>query len=148
MLPERFLPHLSPDLSVSSSPGCGRLGHGPKVNSIPISSRDEVGELTTAFNDLAANLSRKTVSLDYFASIINSMNEMLFVLGIDAKRQTNSIIEVNRAALAKLGYQEDQLLGSGVENFFWMRMGKSFFPVKILRPCWRRDGLRAVKPSS
>ena len=98
--------------------GVRRIGQGPKVGGIEVTSRDEIGELATAFNELVANLSLKTVSLNYFSSIINSMNEMLFVLEIDDQQQTTVISEVNQAVLAKLGFSKEYFEGKAVEDFF------------------------------
>ncbi len=107
--------------------GVRQLGHGSMADRIDVTSRDEVGELAVAFNQMAANLSLKTVSLDYFSSIINSMNEMLFVLGIDVEKQTTVISEVNQAALEKLGYPKGDFAGNGVENFFLEKDGEKLF---------------------
>ncbi|MDH4320647.1 MAG: PAS domain S-box protein [Desulfobulbaceae bacterium] len=109
------------------SKGVRRIGQGAMSDRVDVTTRDEIGELANAFNELAANLSLKTVSLDYFSSIINSMNEMLFVLHVDEKGQTTTIAKVNQAAVTKLGYEKKQLVGQGVDDFLLEKDGEKLF---------------------
>lgn len=67
---------------------------------------DEVGELTSAFNQMLDRLSSTTVSRDYVDNVVRSLAESLIVVGADGKVET-----VNQATLEMLGYTEEELRG-------------------------------------
>ena len=81
--------------------GQGRLG-----SKIKIKSRDEIGLLARAFNQMADDLSRTTVSKDYVDGIIESMGDPLVVVSSDG-----FIMTVNAATCRMLGYAETELIG-------------------------------------
>jgi PAS domain S-box-containing protein len=73
---------------------------------IPSPAGDEVGDLVYSFNKMTAGLIKTTVSKDFVANIIESMNDTLVIVGDDG-----NIKMINQAGLRLLGYQEDELKG-------------------------------------
>jgi PAS domain S-box-containing protein len=73
---------------------------------VPLSSRDEVGELVVSFNDMTEGLIRTTVSKRFVDNIISSMTDSLVIVSEDGK-----IAKVNEATLRLLGYEEPELIG-------------------------------------
>ncbi|MBF0344530.1 MAG: PAS domain S-box protein [Nitrospirae bacterium] len=93
----------------------GRIGHGDFSQNIAIpSSKDEISELTEAFNDMIVNLKESTVSRDYVNNIIDSMTDSLIVTDHMGRIKT-----VNTAACKMLGYSSDELMGNDVAVFFY-----------------------------
>ncbi|SMC58671.1 PAS domain S-box-containing protein/diguanylate cyclase (GGDEF) domain-containing protein [Desulfocicer vacuolatum DSM 3385] len=82
------------------------LGNGKVDTRVEIKSRDEIGELSKAFNQMADDISRTTVSKTYVDNILTSMINTLIVLNPDATIRT-----VNQAALLLLKYEEQELVG-------------------------------------
>jgi PAS domain S-box-containing protein len=89
------------------------MGHGRLDTRVAIRSRDEIGVLAAALNQMAADLQETTVSKGYVDNIIRSMREMLIV--VDPKLR---IRRVNPAACAELGYTEDELTGRPIGELF------------------------------
>ena len=83
-----------------------RLAGGDLGHRVPVAGRDELGELTAAFNEMAGKLQASTVSRSYVESIVDSMGEALLVIAPDGRVQT-----ANRAAHRLLGYAEGELAG-------------------------------------
>ena len=77
---------------------------------IDIKSHDEIGRLIGSFNTMTRNLQATTISLDYFNTILSSMQESLIVLGPDGCIET-----INRATSSMLGYEKDELTGKHIE---------------------------------
>jgi PAS domain S-box-containing protein len=75
--------------------------------------RDEIGQLSRAFDDMFANLRRTTVSKDYLDCIMASMTDSLIVIDPDAK-----IATVNMATCTLLGYEEEDLIGKDMGFLF------------------------------
>jgi PAS domain S-box-containing protein len=88
--------------------GKGRLG-----SRIQIESRDEIGLLARAFNQMAGDLSQTTVSKDYVGGIIKSMGDSLVVASSEG-----SILTVNAATCRMLGYTETELIGQPMQMLF------------------------------
>ncbi len=82
------------------------IGKGHLGSKIPLTSRDEIGQLARVFNKMAADLSRTTVSKDYVDGIIKSMGDALLVTSSDGL-----IVTVNAATCRLLGYAESELIG-------------------------------------
>jgi PAS domain S-box-containing protein len=87
------------------------IGRGQLGIHIDIRRHDEVGILAGAFNRMAIDLSRTTVSKTYVDNIIESMLDTLIVVNPD-----NTIRTANRAALDLLGYDESALIGKPVSE--------------------------------
>ncbi len=87
------------------------IGHGQLDTQIDITSSDEVGVLAKAFNEMAHNLSKTTVSKSYVDNIITSMLDTLIVIDPYGK-----IITVNQSALDLLGYERDELVGKSIQK--------------------------------
>jgi diguanylate cyclase (GGDEF)-like protein/PAS domain S-box-containing protein len=83
-----------------------RLAEGEFSYRVPVSSRDELGELTAAFNEMAGKLQATTVSRRYMESIVDSMGEALLV-------SRDGVIETaNPAAEKLLGYSLNSIVGT------------------------------------
>ena len=83
-----------------------KIGSGDLSGRATVVRRDELGELTVAFNQMVEQLTSTTVSRNYVDDIIQSMAESLIV--VDTKRRIQT---VNRATLDMLGYTEAELRG-------------------------------------
>ncbi len=77
---------------------------------LEVQSRDELGDLADSFNRMAEELLKTTVSKVYVDNIIKNMNDILIVVSMDGKIKT-----MNQAALALLGYTQDELLNQPFE---------------------------------
>jgi PAS domain S-box-containing protein len=83
-----------------------KIGQGQFEISIPRIANHEVGLLANAFQQMALDLQRTTVSKAYMDNIISSMVDMLIVLD-----QAGIIQIVNQATVRLSGYPESELLG-------------------------------------
>ena len=92
-----------------------KLGEGKLDERIEISSKDEIGELSEAFNAMAAGLQNKTVSKAYVDNIIESIHEALFVTDTEDR-----IIRVNSAAAKLVGHPAEEMLNRPVNDFYNM----------------------------
>lgn len=81
--------------------GLGNLDHEAAVT-----TKDEIGELGNAFNEMVKRLRATTVSRDYVDNIVASMTNALVVVTPEGR-----IATVNQATLNLLGYREDELVG-------------------------------------
>jgi PAS domain S-box-containing protein len=93
--------------------GANAIAAGDFSRRVEINSRDEVGEVGSAFNLMARQLSTTQVSKDYLDEIIQSIADILIILDKDA-----IIKEVNQAAVLQLGYDREQLVGASLEKIF------------------------------
>jgi PAS domain S-box-containing protein len=80
------------------------LAEGDFSHRIAWTSRDELGQLIDAFNEMALKLQSTTVSRGYLQSIVNSMGDALFVVS-----RSGIIQMANPAAEQLLGYQQGEL---------------------------------------
>jgi diguanylate cyclase (GGDEF)-like protein/PAS domain S-box-containing protein len=83
-----------------------RVAEGDFSHRVPCITRDELGQLTATFNDMAERLQATTVSRSYLHSIVSSMGEALMVVSRSGTIQT-----VNPAAEQLLGYAPGELNG-------------------------------------
>jgi len=72
-------------------------------------SKNEVGILANAFQQMLENLNITTVSKSYVDNILASMIDTLIVVNPDATIRT-----VNQATLTLLGYEETELIGKNI----------------------------------
>ncbi|MFC1624360.1 ATP-binding protein [Candidatus Omnitrophota bacterium] len=93
------------------------IGKGKLDIKIEINSKDEIGELTKAFNRMAEGLKRSKDELmlakAYTDSIISNMLDTLIVVDPGGKIRT-----VNKATLDLLGYKEEELIGKDISLMF------------------------------
>ena len=84
---------------------------------IEVTSRDEIGELASTFNQMTANLRTSRDHLvkvkDYTENIIKSINDALIIVDSDGMIET-----VNKATLDLLGFAEKELIGYPVDKIF------------------------------
>ena len=97
--------------------GMGTLGEGDLSCRIVEARGDEIGQIATAFNRMADDLQRTTVSRDHLNSILDSMSDAVIVVrppeaGTDWRQAV--IVTVNPAACAMLGHPARELLGQPV----------------------------------
>ncbi len=94
------------------------LGTGDFKKRVEIQSQDEIGTLARAFNKMAGNLEKTTVSKSYVDKILSSMNEALFVLQFDPEGKQLLIETINPAAAHILGYDNKDIIGHTIDLFF------------------------------
>ncbi|GAK60630.1 multi-sensor hybrid histidine kinase [Candidatus Vecturithrix granuli] len=90
-----------------------QLARGDLTVRARIMTRDEIEELATAFNQMAENLEKTTVSKDFVRNILETMTESLVVT-----TATGRIRMVNQATLQLLGYTEAELLDQPLHLLF------------------------------
>jgi len=90
-----------------------KIGDGNLDERIHISSKDELGELTDAFNAMVSSLQKSTVSKAYLDNIIESIQEALFVTDKDG-----NLIRVNSAASRMVGYEIDEMINEPIDKFY------------------------------
>ncbi len=83
-----------------------RLGQGHLETRVDVRSGDELGVLADAFNKMAEELGRTTVSVGNLENVFDSMAGALLIFDPDGR-----ITRVNQAARDLLGYDRDALLG-------------------------------------
>src|SRR3970040_855325 len=93
--------------------GARRVRNGNFIARVDLDTKDELGALATAFNQMVDELTATTVSKDYVDNIIRSMVDSLIVTDEDGK-----IERVNDATLEMLGYQRRELLGKDIRGLF------------------------------
>lgn len=86
----------------------GRLDTQVRVN-----TDDELGRLAQSLNRSTTSLSRHTVSRSYLHAVLDSMAELLFVVGPDHR-----IRHANQAAASALALPSDDLRGTLLANYF------------------------------
>ncbi len=89
------------------------IGEGRLDDRVEIDSKDEIGLLGQAINEMIDQLSSTTVSKSYVENIVQSMADPLVVVDPHVK-----IAMVNQAALDLLGYEREELLGKPVMTIF------------------------------
>jgi PAS domain S-box-containing protein len=92
------------------SAATARVSRGEYGASIPIQTRDELGDLARDFNRMSQALSETTVSKDYMSGILAGLIEPLIVMQLDT-----TIKQVNPALLTLLGYEASEVLGKSVD---------------------------------
>jgi PAS domain S-box-containing protein len=90
------------------------IGKGNFNPVIRVGSNDEIGQLASAFNTMARELKKTTVSKDYVENILKSMFDMLVVTNPDGKIQI-----VNQAICDLLGYRSEELKGEFIDRLIY-----------------------------
>ena len=90
-----------------------KIRNGDLRTKIDITSRDEIGELSNEFNEMAQDLQKSNdkiiSSKEYTDNIVNSMIDSLIVVS-----QDGAIKRVNKAMILLLGYTEEELIGKHI----------------------------------
>lgn len=89
------------------------LGAGDLEQQVEINNEDEIGELAKSFNTMALNLRKRTLARDYLDSIIESINEALFVTD-----DHQHIVGCNKAALNLLKLERSALIDRPLKSVF------------------------------
>ena len=84
-----------------------------KNRKVEIESKDEIGQLAAAFNEMIDKLQNTTVSKDYMDNIIRSMNDALIVISPDGKIKT-----VNNATCELLDYKKEEMIDKPIDIVF------------------------------
>ncbi len=90
-----------------------RIGEGNLDEKIPVTSTDELGELTSTFNSMASNLKKRTLARDYLDNIIESIRETLIVADNEG-----TIVGINKAGLDMLHFTKEEVIGTPVKDYF------------------------------
>jgi PAS domain S-box-containing protein len=97
----------------------GTLGRGNLAQRLPERRRDEIGQITTAFNRMASDLQETTVTRDHVNSILESMSDAVIVVrppdGLPDWRDA-VVVTVNPAACAMLGRPATAIVGERIGN--------------------------------
>ena len=80
---------------------------------VAIDTADELGRLAKALSRTTTTLSRRTVSRTYLHAVLDSMAELLFVVGADGE-----VRHANRAAADALGQPPSTLRGTPLARYF------------------------------
>jgi two-component system, NtrC family, sensor kinase len=89
------------------------IGSGNMDYKVRTEAKDEIGQLSRAFDKMINDLKKVVVSKNYVDNIVNNMADMLIVIKPDG-----NIEKVNKAALDNLGYDEEDLIGKHVRVLF------------------------------
>jgi Amt family ammonium transporter len=92
--------------------GVRRVTRGNLDVVIDTRSRDEIGHLAQAFNQMTANLRQTTVSRTFMENVINTMNDMLLLISPEGLIQ-----DANQAFLNLFEYDLNDLVGRSLDNF-------------------------------
>ncbi|MFH1874387.1 MAG: ATP-binding protein [Pseudomonadota bacterium] len=76
-----------------------------------IITKDEIGQLAAAFNEMTNSLQNTTVSKDYMDSIVSKMAECLVVFNLQGKIET-----INDSTVNLSGYGKSELEGSSIND--------------------------------
>ena len=76
-------------------------------------SSDELGHLTTSYNNLCDELQKLTISRDFFERILHDMNDAVIITDT-----LYNIKDINIAVLEMFGYRRDELIGNSLLKLF------------------------------
>ena len=93
--------------------GTKTIGEGNLDNRVGTEAKDEIGQLSRAFDEMTGKLKETTVSRQYVENIINSMTNSLVVVTAEGMIQT-----VNQATCELLGYQPEELISQPLGMIF------------------------------
>ncbi len=117
--------------------GAQKIGDGDLDVRVPVSSNDELAELSSAFNTMAMQLQRSHGALieseQLFRSLIENESGIIFLLD-----QKNVIRYLSPSLYRVLGYQMDELLGKSLctlVNTEDQGICKSFLEKTLSDPC-------------
>src|SRR4051812_1958108 len=83
-----------------------RIGEGDYTRPHQVTSNDEIADLEVALDRMRQKLQQTTITTNYLATVLNSMNDAVLVTA------PNGIIKrINNAAVRLFGYSEEDLAG-------------------------------------
>lgn len=94
------------------SDGVKRVTRGDLDFQIDVRTRDEIGQLADAFNQMTGNLRESTVSREFMEKLVNTMNDVLVVISPDGV-----VMSVNRAYYELFGSVPSEVIGRSVDEF-------------------------------
>lgn len=80
---------------------------------LEITSEDELGEVTRAFNEMTSSLKKKTSELQQKDIYVNAMLDPLWVVD-----DNNNIIDINNAFTRLFGHEREGVIGASIYDFF------------------------------
>jgi PAS domain S-box-containing protein len=89
--------------------GAKIIGAGNLDYKVRTEAKDEIGQLSRAFDKMINDLKKVVVSKNYVDNIVNSMADMLIVM-----KPNGNIEKANKAVLDNLGYDEEDLMGKDI----------------------------------
>jgi two-component system NtrC family sensor kinase len=82
------------------------FGRGELNTNVAVTTKNELGILSSTFNKMASDLSKTTVSKDQLESVFEGMANTVLVLDAEG-----CVVSANRYALNLLGYRKEELIG-------------------------------------
>ncbi|GAB4483568.1 MAG: hypothetical protein OHK006_04980 [Thermodesulfovibrionales bacterium] len=92
--------------------GAQALRDGKLDTRLPVVTRDELGTVTMAFNEMADSLMKKTRELSVKNTYINAMLDPLWVVDVD-----NRVADINPAFTKLFGYTKEEMAGVPVFEY-------------------------------
>ena len=107
------------------------FGRGNLEQRIKVKSDDEIAQVANAFNAMAENLQKQTISTEYLDNVLESISEGIFVTDISGK-----VTRVNGAGANMLKLPKESILDRSITEFFI---------VEEKKPENERDGLKEYR---
>lgn len=92
--------------------GSQKLKNGELDTRLEITSKDELGDVTEAFNEMAAALQQSTLELRKKDMYLNAMLDPLWVVD-----EENNIIDINPAFTRLFGHSREEVIGASIYDF-------------------------------
>jgi PAS domain S-box-containing protein len=89
--------------------GAAIIGSGNLDHKVGTNAKDEIGQLSRAFDKMTEDLKKVLVSRNYVDNIVSNMADILIVIKPGGK-----IEKVNKALTDNLGYEEKELIGKDI----------------------------------
>lgn len=90
-----------------------KLGEGNLAQRVEVESVDEFSFMAEAFNTMAENLERQTISSTYLDNVMESISESIFVIDNDG-----ILRRLNEAGAKMLELNKNELIGKSIYQFF------------------------------
>ncbi len=90
-----------------------KLGSGDLTERLEIKTDDEFGRVGKAFNEMAENLERQTISSTYLDNVLESIREGIFVSDEDG-----ILRRMNESAAKMLELEKKEIIGKSFSSFF------------------------------
>lgn len=100
-----------------------KLSEGDFSQRVPVKSKDEIGELSSAFNQMADNISKSQEELGKFKLAIENSSDQVVITDKDGK-----IIYANKTTEELTGYSMEEIIGNN-PRLWGGQMPKEFYEV-------------------